>query len=80
MEGYVKITAKEPDDGHTALECVSKLENVTRMDVFMLVSALAEALKLSASDLTTICLMKSLGAKPSTYEEITADLSHLGGC
>ena len=80
MEGYVKITAKEPDGEHTALECVSKLENVTRMDTFMLVSALVDSLKLSASDLTTICLMKALGAKPDTCEEITADFSHLGGC
>ena len=80
MEGYVKITAKEPDGGHTALECVSKLENVTRMDAFMLVSTLVDSLKLSASDLTTICLMKALGAKPDTCEEITVDLSHLGDC
>lgn len=80
MEGYVKITAKEPDGGHTSLECVSKLENVTRMDAFMLVSTLTDALKLSASDLTTICLMKSLGAKPDTYEEIVTDLSYLEGC
>lgn len=80
MEGYVKITAKEPDGGHTALECVCKLENVTRTDAFMMVSTLIDALKLSASDLTTICLMKALGAKPDTCEEITADLSHLGGC
>ena len=80
MEGYVKITAKEPDGGHTELECACKLENVSRMDAFMLVSTLTDALKLSASDLTTICLMKSLGAKPDTCEEITADLSYLGGC
>ena len=80
MEGYVKITAKEPDGEHTALEVVSKLENVTRMDTFMLVYTLVDSLKLSASDLTTICLMKALGAKPDTCEEITADLSHLGGC